>query len=211
MTTVERVGAYVSFALSAPFILLTAATFAVVGPVLWVPLVVRSLLTYAVLLLLHAIAGREMQGSTSALEASIAWYFASFPRILSHLSDPFQNPTSVNSSSTEQEAVSTDADRHNPLSFEFWRGLILGAVDFVKQTIWAAVFWTGAIVGFAHYGYGPAEALVQRFLSLPAVHRFLVQQQIQQPSQSGLATVQKPEPALAQPKPRPRHRHKQRQ
>lgn len=211
MTTVERLGAYVSFVLSAPFILLTAAVFAVVGPVLWIPLVVRSLFTYAALLLLHAIAGREMQGSTSALEASIAWYFASFPRILSHLSDPFRIPASETSAPAEQETASSDADRYNPLSFAFWRALILSVVDFVKQTIWAAMFWAGAIVGFAHYGYGPADTLVERFLSLPAVHRFLVQQQTQRASQSDVATVQKPEPTPVRPTQRPRHRHKRRQ
>lgn len=211
MTTVQRFGVYVSFFLSAPFILLTAALFAVIGPVLWIPLVVRSLFTYAVLLLLHAVAGREMRGSTYALEASIAWYFASFPRILSHLFDPFLGPDFKFFTFTEEKGETPDTDRYNPLLFEFWRVLFLGIIDFIKQTIWAALFWTSAIVGFAHYGYGSAETLVHQFLTLPAVHNFLVLHRALPLSQPDGASTQNTAPSLARPTPRPHYRYRRRQ
>lgn len=124
---------YVRFAFLLPFALLTLVLWAVLGLVLAIPLLVRALLAYSSILLLHAIVGRPVRGSTAALEQSIVYYPKGYVEIFRYLGNTLSNTTTSSSSSED------DSEIHFVPGF--WNDLFNFFVSMLPKAIWAAIFW----------------------------------------------------------------------
>jgi hypothetical protein len=134
---------------NALFILIGASIWLFfLGPLLWLPLLVRSLAIYGCLLLVHAIVSTPIKGSTRALEVGIAWYFSTFFGMLSHLGDFISDADLTDGASADAHTSS------NNQTWPEWLDWVISEIwKLIKQTIWAIIFWTGLALLLSHLGH----------------------------------------------------------
>ncbi len=120
------------------------AIILVFGPFLWIVILARSVLLYAVMMLLHAIANQELLATSRPLERAITWFPATLKNLFELLIESAKFDKAPQSLGTQNEP----ADETNFLStldeFLSWVIVELGPAILV----WASVYF---ILKFAGY------------------------------------------------------------
>ncbi len=128
------------------------ACMLVVGPIFWVSILTRTLVMFAVMMLLHAIASKPLKASARALEYSIVW----FSRFLKNLLVILRRTFTGNVSGGASEDYSADDVEFGK---DFWSDLVNGASWLFVNLVPAVIVWVSIYLAFRTFGIDLAAAL----------------------------------------------------
>lgn len=121
-----------------PFVLLSAAVWAVVGLVFWIPLLAKSVTIFTFTILSHAIVGRSIDHSAEYLKKSITYYLNGFVIILGILWEKVD--------SDKSKLMDSDVD------IGFLSSLISNISKIFGMVLFAAIFWASLFLFINHFG-----------------------------------------------------------
>jgi hypothetical protein len=108
------------------------------GPLLWLPLLVRSVALYAILLLAHAIVGTPIKATSEAVENSATWYFSAIVGIFSQLGSLLNSEDDVGSGVGMEPPSAA-------LAWPEWLAVVFKqARTIAAKSAWTIIFWTTA-------------------------------------------------------------------